>query len=360
MKTMHYLLPLLLSATLANAKVIRVDNNVGASADYVKLQDAINNADPGDSIYIMGSATYYDVNDRGNAIEIRLNKQVAIIGPGYFLGENGQTQANKQTAAIHLLNIGEGADNVVITGISFRRRTDSGIFLNLERLDGSQGSTPPQNITLSRNYIAVLWIYNASNTLIDQNFFSTNRNPIYLRENAVRTIIRNNILLSGNNSATIYGDFNSPLPNTVIANNTFSNGLLRISGATVQNNIFISGRFNDCDNNVVRNNLFTTTQEAVLPENSTGNEASNNIYSAVQANLFVSPDPSVDNQFQLAAQSPALGQGIEGVDLGAYGGAAPYQLSGLPAIPAIYELTTSGVGTPAEGMSVTIRAKSHN
>ena len=87
MKTRLNLLFLLLfvSTTLANAKVIRVDNNTGASADYVKLQDAINNANPGDSIYVVGSPFFYDNDGRNYGVEIRLNKQVILIGLGYFL-----------------------------------------------------------------------------------------------------------------------------------------------------------------------------------------------------------------------------------------------------------------------------------
>lgn len=359
MRTLHYFLLFVLIAPLANAKVIRVDNNVGASADYVKLQDAINNADPGDSIYVVGSPTYYDIDDRNRVVEIRLNKQVTLIGPGYFLGENEQTQANKQTANIYAINIGEGANNAVITGLSFYYGGSGLIQFNQERLDGSRGSNPPENVTLLRNYIARLQIYNASNTLITQNYIRYTNGPVYLDRTSSRTIIRNNIIASGR-SVSVYGVSNGSLPNTLITNNTLGNGIFRINGATVQNNIFITGRLNDCDNNNVRNNIFTTTQEAVFPENSTGNDASNNIFGAVQANLFISPDPSVDNQYQLASQSPALGQGIDGVDLGAFGGTAPYQISGLPAIPAIYELTTSGVGTPTGGMQVTIRAKSHN
>ncbi|MFP4293824.1 MAG: hypothetical protein ACLFQ0_19500, partial [Cyclobacteriaceae bacterium] len=91
---------LIFSFTRAEATVIRVDNNEGASADYVKLQDAINNAESGDTIYVVGSSNFYDTNDRGQAVEIRINKQVTIIGPGYLLGANQNTQASNLTASI--------------------------------------------------------------------------------------------------------------------------------------------------------------------------------------------------------------------------------------------------------------------
>lgn len=356
MKTQFYFLFLLLftSSTLAMAKVIRVDNNTGASADYVKLQDAINNANPGDSIYVVGSPKYYDTDERGSVAEIRLNKKVIIIGPGYFLGENENTQFNKQIAKLRYMNIGEGANESIVTGLFF----ENAITINLERLDGSRGSNEPKNVTITRNFIYYMYIYNGSNLLISQNFSNYRGSAIYLNGSTSGTIIRNNIFIS--NSSSIYGDYNASLANTVITNNTLNGGIYRINGANIQNNIFITGSISDSRDNNVKNNLFTTTEEAVFPENSTGNDASDNIFSAVQANLFISPEPSIDSHFRLADESPARDQGIEGQDLGAFGGTDPYRLSGLPAIPAIYELTTSGVGTPTEGMSVTIKASSHN
>ncbi|WKN45265.1 hypothetical protein [Tunicatimonas pelagia] len=359
-RTFYFLVVLILSLSQSYAKVIRVDNNEGASADYIKLQNAINNADPGDSIYVVGSPNYYDTNTQGRLVEIRLNKEVIIIGPGYFLGENNNTQFNKQTAKVYQINIGEGADNSILTGLDFNASSSSYININRERLDGSQGNNSPNNITITRNIIDELYIYHASNTLVERNYISTNVNPIFLDETSSRSVIRNNILRSGNRYATIYGDFQGVLSNTVISNNTLTNGLYRIRGATIQNNIFITGGFNDCDDNNVKNNIFTTVEDAVFPENSTANDAENNIFGAVQANLFIAPTPSLDRDFQLADQSPARGIGIDGVDAGAFGGTSPYKISGLPGIPAIYDLTTSGIGTPTDGMSVTIKARSHN
>jgi hypothetical protein len=361
MRTLFYFLTtfLIFGLSQSYAKVIRVDNNEGASADYVKLQDAINNAEEGDSIYIVGSPNIYDRNDRGTAIEIRLNKQVTLIGPGYFLGENEQTQVKNQTAKVYRINIGEGADGAVLTGLDININSNSYVNINAERFDGSRGSEGPSNIKLFRNSMELIYVVNARNTLITQNYFGSQNYPIYLYANASSSVITNNIIITSN-TISIYGRDNVELVNTVISNNTLSHRIYTVNGATIQNNIFISGGFYDSDNNNVKNNLFTTTQDAVVEERSTGNSFSNNIFSAVQANIFVVPDPSVDNQYQLASDSPATGQGIEGENLGAFGGLSPYKLSGLPAIPSIYDLTTSGVGSPAAGMPVQVKVKSHN
>jgi hypothetical protein len=67
---------------------------------------------------------------------------------------------------------------------------------------------------------------------------------------------------------------------------------------------------------------------------------------------------STDGQWQLKANSPALGAGENGVDCGMFGGSTPYILSGMPNIPAIYYLNTPMV--PSDVIDVAIKAKSHN
>jgi len=362
MKTHHYLLSFVMAFFFMHhtfAKVIRVDNNTGAAADYVKLQDGINNAESGDTIYVVGSPNIYDRNSSGRAVEIRLNKSVTIIGPGYFLGENENTQVKNQTAKIYQMNIGEGANNASLTGLDLDINSNSYLNINAERFDGSKGSNGPDNVKIYRNFIEILYVVDADNTLVAQNYFASRGHSIALYVNSSRTLISNNII-STSYYNSIYGRNNVELVNTVINNNVLNKRIHSINGATIQNNIFIDGGFYDSDNNNVKNNLFTTTKEAVFEERSTGNTESNNIYSAVQANIFGKPSPTQDSHFQLATDSPAIGKGINGEDLGAYGGPTPYKLSGLPSIPAIYDLNTSGVGTQTKGLKVEIKVKSHN
>ena len=50
---------------------------------------------------------------------------------------------------------------------------------------------------------------------------------------------------------------------------------------------------------------------------------------------------SSDGRFKLKDDAPAIGFGIlagSSVDCGAFGGPAPYILSGMPPVPSIYEL----------------------
>ncbi len=72
----------LLCGLLSGQHLKRVNNNPGADPDYATLQAANDAASNGDTIYVEGSPTNYDGAD--------ISKKLVIIGPGYFLTDNGQ------------------------------------------------------------------------------------------------------------------------------------------------------------------------------------------------------------------------------------------------------------------------------
>ncbi|HPE77073.1 MAG TPA: hypothetical protein PLC80_13355 [Draconibacterium sp.] len=348
------ILCLAVSYFTVNAKVWTVDNNAGASADYSVLQNAIDKASAGDTLYVTGSPNYYD-----GSTMVRLNKKLILIGPGFFLGENSNTQSSNQTAKIYSMEIGEGADNSLIMGLDFYSSSRE-ILFSKDKRDGSVGSSPANNVVIKRNLIESLDLNYASGTVIEQNYFYNNGNNVHLDNTCSNTLIQNNIMNSGSSYyATIYGDSNYELSNTVVKNNTLSNGLYRIHAVEISNNIFITGTLNDCDKNTVKNNVFVSAEEAI-PTESTANVLNKNIFSVTASELFVEATQTVDNDYILSTDSPAKGAGIDGIDAGAFGGLNPYKLSGLSPIPSIYELTTNGIGTLEEGIKVTIKAKSNN
>ena len=90
----------------------RVSNVAGVVANFTDLQQA-NDASSvlaGDTVYLEGSTINY-----GDA---NINKKLIIVGPGFFLGENDSTQANKVPAIISTLNMNPGSEGSVITGVS--------------------------------------------------------------------------------------------------------------------------------------------------------------------------------------------------------------------------------------------------
>lgn len=52
--------------------------------------------------------------------------------------------------------------------------------------------------------------------------------------------------------------------------------------------------------------------------------------------------------------NPAKGAGVGGVDAGMFAGADPYKLSGIPAIPRVTHLSTSGVASDTIGLTLNV------
>jgi hypothetical protein len=72
---------------------------------------------------------------------------------------------------------------------------------------------------------------------------------------------------------------------------------------------------------------------------------------------------SSDGRYKLKAGSPAIGAGVLNggpVDCGAYGGPAPYILSGMPSIPSIYTFTAPvQVNSGTTSINITVSSISH-
>ncbi len=340
---------LLLSITAIKATIIQVNNNAGADADYALLQDAIDNASFGDTLYLAGSPNYYD----GISSTIRLNKRLTLIGPGYFLGEN-LGLANNETAKLNKLIVGTGADGSKIMGLDMTRNysstvTSSGIS-NLDA-SGSSTSTAPSNITFERNIFYNMFIKGTGH-LIQKNYLRA----LTIENVTSNTIIQNNIFSHGIGDGT---SFTYSYTGLIFQNNII-NDITDMNGAEIINNIFVNeSQIIDCDNAQIKNNVFTSAESSAITSSSTGNTIQDNVFNESTATLFIDSSPGIDADYELNGFSAAKGAGFNGVDAGAYGGPAPYIISGIPPIPSITELTTSGTGTTSGGLEVRIRAKAN-
>jgi hypothetical protein len=120
------------------------------------------------------------------------------------------------------------------------------------------------------------------------------------------------------------------------------------------NNIFVSGSKGG-GGDLMMHNIGSSTQYPIDPPDL------NNQQNVIMDSVFVDYDLYIDKGYLLKPNSPAIGAGVNGGDCGVFGyqsGGVPYVLSGLPAIPAIYETEVESIGP--NSVSVTIKAKSHN
>jgi hypothetical protein len=259
---------------------------------------------------------------------LTLTKKLTIIGNGYFLAENPQTQYNIQPSTFNgYVYCYAGCEGSKFIGCSFV----SSVYIYTN------------NITFERNYFNTSYsIYpqtNCSDILILNNYFYYAHYNLYFNQ------VHSNILVANNYFAgyvTASSSFSG-----VFANNIFSYPLTAYN-STLVNNIALSSV--DLYNCIKTYNIGNSTQFGNLD----GNQQN-----VAQSALFVGPTGnSTDGQWQLKPGSPAIGAGEGGTDIGMYGGEYPYKLSGLPPIPAIYSLDAQSL--PSNTLDVNLKAKSHN
>lgn len=335
--------------TQGYAKVWRVNNNAGVTADFTTVGAAVFSASvvSGDTIHIEASASSYPVS--GTAI----TKSLTYIGVGYFLdpsdaGAPANTGLQVATAHSNLqfLRLGAGADGSKFIGIIF---------------GGSLYMNGANNVTIER-CLVISGIYFESGTNNNFSFrksFIANSNQINMSGSAVVSgfVCENNMFY---NSAFVN------LPNLSGSNNIFRNNTIGgFNGMTlvntyVANNIF--GITPQCSftNCTIKNNLFQINQ--TLPVTATDNQLNVNM-----ANVTIGGTTgSLDSRWQLKAGSPAIGAGVTvgsvvSPDCGAFGATDPYKLSGIPNIPSIYTMTVPvSIPSGSATMNVTFSTRNNN
>ncbi len=311
----------------AEAKVWRVNNVPNVVADFKDLGVALASplVLPYDTIYLEGSTTSYP--------STTLRKRLVIIGAGYNLsGASGNSglQFNNSPSRVASLQVDSSASGSTFMGIYslfyVNSNVDSLTFSRCE-INIQQNSFSPNSkmagIVINKCYGGIsLSSYTLENPVITNCIFTT---PVSLTS-VINGLFRNNVC-----GASI------SLSNSYVANNYFQN----------------STTFSNC---TVKYNVAALV--SALP---TGN---NNIAPVNVSTMFVAAG-SNDAQYQLRPGSPGIGAGepIGGVtpDVGAFGTADPYRLSGIPPIPTIYSLTVpTSVPASATNITVTFSTRSNN
>jgi hypothetical protein len=335
-------------ATLSSeAKVWRVNNNVGVVADFTQPQLAHDAATVavGDTLHIEASANAYG--------GLTMTKRLVLIGLGYNIsGTDANTglQASANNASMSTINIDSSA-----SGSSFLGLEISNVFTNYSATYLNNGT---DNITITRCKISsVGYQYGglapagikANNWIINKCFFT---NAISANSfNAADWKVTNCIFL-GSVSMNSANNFNSLIRNNIIR-----------GGADVRNCYF--------SNNIIYSTL-TATNTTVRYNTAIGNllpqvAGDGNVNNATEAAIFVATGgySTNDGYYKLKTGSSAIGTGetISSItpDRGAFGTADPYLLSGIPPIPSIYALTVPvSIPSTATSMTISISTKSNN
>jgi hypothetical protein len=333
----------------AEAKIWRINNNVGINADFTSFYNAATSAtvQPGDTLYMEPSATAYSTNS------FTLTKRLVVIGPGYFLDPadasfpyNAGLQVATQSARVSFMRLGPGSDGSKFMGVTL----DQSIYFNgsnnvkFEKVFFGFGGIYFESETNDNVSVRKCFFHSSSalsnsptttvsNLVIENNLFYGSYCTLD-RLSGAGNIFRNNSIV--NSGGTI------SLTNTYIANNIFG--------------IFTPTNFVNC---AIKNNLFSLNQ--ALPGTATNNLVNVNIN-----DVYVGGTTgSLDSRFLLKPGSPAIGAGLTvgavvSPDCGAFGATDPYKLSGIPNIPSIYSLTVpTSIPSGTNSMNITLSTRNN-
>ena len=325
----------LVTLTAGAQTIRRVNNNVGITGPniYATIQAAHDAAVAGDILHLEPSVTGYG--------GLTATKQLTILGPGYFLDLNQPPvlQVVNTTAQVGQLDFQAGSDGSTVSGLVI----SGSVYLRANNLNFIRN--------YSKGYVYVNLDNANSGNVIRQNYMSviTYNNS----GTASNLVITNNIITNSMNLA---------LPGfTGIFNNNVVLGASNFDNFTVKNN-YLASISQSTVNTTYQNNLFGGAVPTAFLVNT------NNTANVTTASTFVLGPGSTqyDAWYKLrSGNTTASGKGENGADIGAYGSLGlagvgvgyAYHLSGLPAVPAIYQLSQVVSGT---SLNVTLSTRANN
>jgi hypothetical protein len=347
MKVLKTLLIASLISRMAHATTITVCSNTAYPAQYSTIQDAINVAATGDTIYIY-PGTYSE--------SPTFNKRLTLIGPGV-----DPRRPNRLPAKI--------TGNLIINGSAGSGSVLMGLYLmNSTQIGNSNYPVDNLVVTDCLFYSGNSLLY-GNNILLENcilfSTYSTGSDINFQMPNAIGTVIQNNYI---HGAIRLNGGTNTIIRNNIFASgdaNTYSfseagqQGQSFGIGVRIQNNIFYKsdpiGPRSITDVCQYQKNIYYLTND---PTPANGQSFGNINVNPLFVNFPVAGAGfSFDYDFHLLAGSQGIGYGIDGKDLGMWGGSEPVNAGFEPPIPRIYDFQVNNSTVPVGGtIQLTIKA----
>ncbi len=295
MKKVMFILAAACMTAAANAKILRVSNVSGSSAPYSSIEAAHDAASSGDTIMVDGSNAKYG----GDYGKYDITKKLVIIGPGYWLVEDGAVAEGASSAYIATLNL--KTEGIVVKGMSIGNLNISGAkaVINRCHIGGLSFSSGADNGVVSQCYI--------TGTPSGANYIQMTNN-IFTSTTAYN-------LLSG-------------FKNSYIAYNTFRNKNVQLSSVT---------------NTTIEHNLWKEIKNSSTT-NSLNDNYSTDIINTQATNDFIDKD-----YYALEIPTDVISK------YGAFAGDSPYILAGVPSGPVIQDLVVPTTVEMGSKMNVTVK-----
>lgn len=296
MKKIMLILAVACMTTAANARILRVSNVSGSSAPYASIEAAHDAANAGDTIMVDASPTRY-----GNAYTITLTKKVVLLGPGYWLVDNGVTEEGASDAFISTLTI--KASETVVKGIKI---TSS---LNIQA----------SKVVINRCHISDIDIVRACDNVVISQSYILNK-------------------ISGGTS-----NYHQITNNLFVNNTTYGH-------ITGMNNCYIA--YNTCRSANFQSNATNSTFEKNLwkafEDNGSNNSVKNNSETDI-INTQATKDFIDKDYYALEIPADVV------KTYGAFAGDSPYILSGVPSGPVIIGVDVPTTVEKGSKLNVTVK-----
>lgn len=340
-----------LTLKLCIATVITVSNQLNSPGQYSNLQQAIDVANSGDTLYVHS----------GSYGSIIVTKALTFIGPGF--NPQGQFTMTSYINSI-ILDPSLTADGIKFIGLNIG-------YINIKTV----GQIQVDSITFERCRFSI----NTTNFVLGNNWSFINCLFYWTSSGSLDLGNWNNLLISNNifnNSGSATFIKNSNKTSVLIANNLFlgecnitgSSQFTALSNAVFNNNIFwgkAPKATSDCSYN--NNLVYYVGSQGVLPYGTNTGANNYNDIDPLFVNVPVSNGMcafSYTHNYNLQATSPGHNNGTDGTDIGIYGGQFPmpafgaFLITGHPPIPQVYNFLLMNSYLPQNsylGITVNVR-----
>ncbi len=351
MKHLILLAIAVLTVSSLSASIRRVDNNSPSAGDYSTLSAAYTAASAGDTLYLYPSSTSYG--------SLNMAKRLVIIGGGF--NPNDLTMLTSKAA----FNLTTGSANSAFIGlecleISFNLAAAGNNVVRNCLLSGSTN-----NWNSSGNQAIDCWIRgslnlgsaSANNVFIGCFFYQSSNYSQNMAVPSAASFACNNCIFQ---SGWLHFALSASDATALVTNCIFVNIGTNTHALSYPSYHYLDGFiFTNCIFESISNFQSTAQYYYNILENSfgyTGNAT--NLQNVDMANVMVDVN---NGDYHLCAGSVATGAGQGGVDIGIYGGPAPYDdLYYLNFLPTITDFDCPPITNSANQLNVHVEAQCGN
>lgn len=338
----------------------RVCSRAEARANFTSCSAAVASLQvfAGDTLYVEPGHV-----ESGNSFAI--SKQLTIIGPGYFLAENNINTMNSNDA-VFTNNVNLAASAIKVSGCRFESIQITASSIEIERC-----------------YIRTLNITSENTGLIVRDCLIRDHINMSGQIGVYSALVENNIIegyVEGSiviNRGTYYWR-NSIFRNNTIFHNSTDFVMRQMNGCQIYNNIIINdnrGYTTTTTNQIVdtvwyRDRVFSDMIDCDIHHNilscSTNASYQNCLFRKYWEDVLVGNGSStgIEGRFMHIANGIAVGAGVGGSTVGAYGsvkGSTPYRPAGIPQYrPYIYDANIDQTPSSNNTINASFKIKVQN